>query len=328
MPIAFITGITGQDGSYLTELLLEKGYTIHGMIRYTHDLSRSNLTPLIRNPDIYEKKLFLHPIDMEDHIALRRVLNKSEPDEVYLLGGQTHVGLSFEIPTVTCRLNSLVTVLILEMLRDLPKPVRVFHATSSEMFGSPEESPQTESTPFHPVTPYGATKAFAFEMAKIFRNSYGLYATNGIMYNHESPRRGSGFVTQKICRAAAAIKLGLQDSLVLGDTSAKRDWGHARDFVRGMWMSLKPDEASDYIFATGKERTVQDVVETAFNVVGLDWVQYLKTDSKFLRPADPKTLIGNAGKAAEVLGWRPEISFQSMIQEMTEAEMDRLSAAV
>ena len=324
MPTAFITGITGQDGSYLTELLLNEGYTIHGVIRYTHDLNRSNLTALCRDPDIYDKRLFLHPVDIEDHIALRRILNKAEPDEVYLLGGQTHVGLSFEIPTVTCRLNALVTVLFLEMLRDLQNNVRVFHATSSEMFGSPVVSPQTEETPFHPVTPYGATKAFAFEMAQIFRRSYGLYVCNGIMYNHESPRRGSGFVTQKICQAAAAIKLGLMKNLTLGDTQAKRDWGHARDFVRGMWMSLKPEEAGDYIFATGKERTVQDVVETAFEVVGLNWSDYLKTDSKFLRPADPKTLIGDASKAERVLNWRPEISFKSMIAEMTESEMDRL----
>jgi GDPmannose 4,6-dehydratase len=326
MTRALITGITGQDGSYLAELLLEKGYEVHGVVRRTSSLDRSRLNHLYRNPEIYGKRLLLHYADLDDPTTLRRVLKNSAPDELYHLGGQSHVGLSFEIPESTCEMTALGTLRLLEMIRDLAKPPRLFHAASSEMFGRPAKWPQDESTPFAPVNPYGCAKAFATQMVGIYRQTYKLFACNGIMYNHESPRRGENFVTRKICRSAAAIKLGLEKELLLGDTTAKRDWGHARDYVRGMWLMLQQDQPDDFILATGKLHTVQDVVETAFGVVKLDWKKFVKQDARFMRPAEPLRLAGNAAKAKNVLKWEPTTTFEELIKEMTEAELERLSA--
>jgi GDPmannose 4,6-dehydratase len=325
MTRALITGITGQDGSYLTELLLEKGYEVHGVVRRTSSLDRSRLQQLYQDPKTYGHRLFLHYADLDDPTSMRRTLAKSAPDEVYHLAGQSHVGLSFEIPESTCEMTAMGTLRLLEMLRDLPKAPRFFHAASSEIFGRPAASPQDEETPMAPVNPYGCAKAYARQMVVIYRETHGLFACNGIMYNHESPRRGENFVTRKICRAAASIKLGLQKELVLGDTTAQRDWGHARDYVRGMWMTLQHAKPEDFVFATGKLHTVQDVVETAFSVVQLHWRDCLKQDPRFMRPAEPLHLSGNPAKAKRLLNWEPQTTFTQLITEMTQAEVESLS---
>jgi GDPmannose 4,6-dehydratase len=265
--------------------------------------------------------LHLHYADLDDITTFRRVLAKVAPDEFYHLAGQSHVGLSFEIPESTCEMTAMGTLRLLEIARDLPKPVRFFHAGSSEMFGRPNSSPQNEDTPFHPVSPYGVAKAFATDMVRIYREVHGLYAVNGILYNHESSRRGENFVTRKICRAAAAIGEGRQRELLLGDTSARRDWGDARDYVRGMWLSLQQDVPRDYLFATGVLHSVQDVVEVAFAAVGLDWRMYVRQDTRLLRPAEPTNLVGDATRARTLLGWKPEIGFERLITDMTRAEL-------
>lgn len=318
---ALIIGITGQDGSYLTEWLLGRGYEVHGVVRRTSSLERSRLSHLYADAAVYGQTLHLHYADLDDPTTLRRVLLKVAPDELYHLAGQSHVGLSFDIPESTCEMTAMGTLRLLEMLRDLSKPVRLFHAGSSEMFGRPAVSPQNEETPFQPVSPYGAAKVFATQMVRIYRDAHGLYAVNGILYNHESPRRGENFVTRKICRAAAAIREGRQRELSLGDTSARRDWGDARDYVRGMWLSLQQDIPRDYLFASGVLHSVQDVVEVAFAAVGLDWRQHVRQDPRFLRPAEPTNLVGDATRARTLLGWNPEIGFERLINEMTRAEL-------
>lgn len=322
---AFITGITGQDGSYLTELLLAEGYEVHGAVRRTSSLERSRLAHLYADQTIYNKRLFLHYADLDDPTTLRRVLTRVAPSELYHLAGQSHVGLSFEIPETTCEFTAMGTLRLLEIIRDLTHPPRFFHATSSEIFGRPLQVPQTENTPIAPVNPYGCAKAFATQMVKVYRESHGLFAVNGIMYNHESPRRGENFVTRKICRAAASIKLGRQRHLTLGDTSARRDWGHARDYVRGMWLTLHHDTPDDYLFATGLLHSVQDVVEHAFAAVDLDWPAYVEMDPQLLRPAEPLHLVGNATKARSTLGWELKTNFSELILEMTHVELQALS---
>ncbi len=325
MPRALITGITGQDGSYLTELLLEKGYEVHGTVRRTSSLERSRLVHLYNDPQIYGKRLFLHYADLDDPTTLRRVFNKVAADELYHLAGQSHVGLSFDIPESTCEAAAMGTLRLLEMLRDMPKAPRFFHPASSEIFGQPKMVPQDEDTPMAAVSPYGCAKAFAAQMVRVYRKSFGMFACNGILYNHESPRRGENFVTRKICMAAAAIKLGRQRELTLGDTSARRDWGYAPDYVRGMWMTLNHSEPDDFVFATGQLHTVQDIVEIAFASVDLDWKQFVRQDARMLRPADPSQLVGNAAKAARVLGWKPHTNFKELIGLMVRAEVDDLA---
>jgi GDPmannose 4,6-dehydratase len=324
MPKALITGITGQDGSYLTELLLGKGYEVHGLVRRTSTLERSRLDHLYRDPETYNQRLFLHYGELSDTTPLRRTLMKVQPDEIYHLAGQSHVGLSFEIPETTCEMTALGTLRLLEMIRDLPKLPRFFHAASSEIFGEPKESPQTETTPVAPVNPYGCAKAYAAQMVDVYRRAFKLFAVNGILFNHESPRRGENFVTRKIARAAAAIKLGQQKNLTLGSMSAKRDWGHARDYVEGMWMALQHDQPETFIFATGKLHSVQDVVEAAFKTVGLNWEDYVQQDQRLMRAMEPIHLVGDASKAKRVLGWEPKTTFAELIAEMTEAELAAL----
>ncbi len=319
---ALVTGITGQDGSYLTELLLGKAYEVHGVVRRTSSLERSRLQPLYADPTTYGKRLFLHYADLDDPTTLRRVLMKVAPDEVYHLAGQSHVGLSFEIPESTCEMTAMGTLRLLEMLRDLPTPPRLFHAASSEIFGRPANAPQNEETPFNPVNPYGAAKAFAAQMVRIYREAHRLFAVNGILYNHESPRRGENFVTRKICRAAAAIRRGTQSELLLGDTSARRDWGHTQDYVLGMWLSLQHETAQDYVFASGVLHSVQDVVETAFQAVDLDWRAHVRQDARFMRPAEPLQLVGDPSRARRVLGWTASTSFEDLIRGMTLAELE------
>jgi len=325
MPCALILGITGQDGSYLADLLLEKGYTVHGVVRRTSSLLRSRLHHLYTDDAIYNKRLFLHYADLDDPTTLRRVLIKVQPEEIYHLAGQSHVGMSFEIPESTCELTAMGTLRLLEMIRDLPSPPKLFHASSSEIFGQPAQTPQTEETPFAPVNPYGCAKAFATRMVSIYRESFKLFACNGIMYNHESPRRGENFVTRKICHAAAAIKLGLQSELILGDTSAERDWGDSRDYVEGMWRVLQHETPEDFIFATGIVHTVQDVVDQAFAAVGLEPKGFVKTGAHFIRRTEPLRLVGSAAKAKQKLNWSPQTKFEDLIREMTLAELEHLS---
>ena len=324
-PVALITGVTGQDGSYLADLLLEKGYVVHGVVRRTSSLDRSRLGHLYGNPEIYNKRLFLHYADLDDPTTLRRVVHRVAPDEIYHLAGQSHVGLSFEIAESTCDLTAMGTLRLLEMIRDLPKPARLFHASSSELFGKPLVAPQTEATPWVPVSPYGAAKAFATRMVTIYRETYGLHACNGILFNHESPRRGENFVTRKICRGAASIKLGLQQKLSLGNLDALRDWGYAPDYVRGMWMALQQPRADDYVFATGELRSVRDLAAQAFAAVDLDWEKYVEVNPAFFRPAEAANLVGDPSRARERLGWFPSRSFGEIIAEMTRAEYDTLS---
>jgi GDPmannose 4,6-dehydratase len=322
---ALITGITGQDGSYLTELLLDKGYEVHGLVRRTSSMDRSRLDHLYKNPDIYNKRLFLHYGELSDTTPLRRTLHKVAPDEIYHLAGQSHVGLSFDIPETTCEMTALGTLRLLEMIRDLSHPPKFFHASSSEIFGEPKQSPQNEETPLKPVNPYGCAKAYATQMVDVYRQAFGFFACNGILFNHESPRRGENFVTRKICRAAAAIKLKQQDHLTLGSMTSQRDWGHARDYVEGMWLTLQQKAPDTFIFATGKLHTVEDVVKTAFDTVGLNWRDHIKQDPRFMRKGEPANLIGDASKAKRILGWQPKTTFEDLIREMTEAELKELS---
>ena len=314
---ALITGITGQDGSYLTELLLEKGYEVHGIVRPTTVLEHSRVEHLYHNPQIYNQRLFFHPTSLNDYGALRRIVVEARPEEIYHLAGQSHVGLSFELVESTCELTAMGTLRLLELLRDAKVPARFFHAASSEMFGQPDRAPQNESTPFRPVTPYGCAKTFATNIVSVYRRTFNLFACNGILYNHESPRRGEQFVTQKICLAAAAIKEGRQKELYLGNSASKRDWGDARDYVRGMWLALQQSTPEDFVFATGELHSVQEVVEIAFAAVHLDWRKYVKPDPKLLRPEDPARLVGDSSKAVARLGWSRSRSFQQLITEMT-----------
>ncbi len=323
--LALITGITGQDGSYLTELLLGKGYTVHGIVRRTSTLSRSRLKHLFDNPAIYGRQLFLHYADLDDATTLRRILAKVRPQEIYHLAGQSHVGLSFEIPESTCEMTATATLRLLEIIRDLPGSPRCYHASSSEVFGNPAQVPQDEETPFNPASPYGCAKAFATQMVRVYRQAFGLFACNGITYNHESPRRGENFVSRKICRAAAAIKLGLEKELVLGDLTAQRDWGDARDYVRGMWLTLQHGTPEDFVFATGQFHSVQDIVSAAFAEVGLNPESYIRQDCRFLRPAEPHRLVGNPAKAKRLLGWEASTTFDALIREMTLAELTALA---
>ena len=325
MKRAFITGIEGQDGSYLAELLLEKDYEVHGLIYRENGLNVPNLEHLVHDNRIYQKRLYLYPADLDDSNSVRVPLEQSAPDEMYHLAGLSHVGQSFEKVEATCRVTGFGTLRLLEMIRQLPKPPRFFHASSCEIFGSPEQAPPDETTPMAPVTPYGCAKAFGTQMVRVYRQTFGLFAINGILFNHESPRRGENFVTRKICRAAAAIKSGKQRELLLGDTSAQRDWGHARDYVRGMWLALQHEPAEDFLFATGQLHRVQEIVEIAFRIADLDWRRYVKHDPKLSRPADPHHLAGNAAKARRLLHWQPETTFEQIISEMMEAELAALA---
>ena len=319
--VALITGITGQDGSYLTELLLEKGYEVHGLVRRSSTLERSRLNHLYTNPNVYGKELFLHYADLDDPTTIRRIVTKVQPDEFYHLAGQSHVGLSFEIPESTCDTTAIGTLRIMEILRDQSSPPRFLHASSREIFGSPALSPQDESTRIDPNSPYGCAKAFATQMTKIYRESHGLFFCNAICFNHESPRRGENFVTRKISLAAARIKAGLQSNVLLGDLASARDWGYAKDYVLAMWLMLQQSQADDYVLATGTSHTIEDVLNTAFRAVDLDWKQHVSVNDRFRRPADPCALLGDSSKARKELGWAPTVSFEELIQLMVEHDL-------
>ena len=322
--IALITGITGQDGSYLAELLLTKGYTVHGIVRRTSNLLRSSIEHLRRDDKVYEKKLFLSYGDLSDGTTLRRIFHEVKPTELYHLAGQSHVGLSFEIPESTCEEAGMATLRLLEIARDQPQPMRFYHASTSEIFGNTTESPQNENSPLLPSSPYGCAKAFATQLARVYRQSYGLFVCNGILYNHESPRRGENFVTRKIARAAARIARGLDVDLTLGSLESRRDWGRAQDYVEAMWMMLQHETPDDYVVATGEAHSVRDFVETAFAVVNLPWEKYVKRDLAFDRPAEPKQLVGDASKIRKTLGWKPTGTFEQLVREMVEAEVEEL----
>src|SRR5438132_2878358 len=270
--VALITGITGQDGSYLSELLLEKDYTVHGIVRRTSNLLRSRIDHLRRDEKIYGRRLFLHYGDLSDSATLSRVIADVQPTELYHLAGQSHVGLSFEIPESTCEEAGMATLRLLEIVRSQPQPVRFYHASSSEIFGNTSEVPQTESAPLRPTSPYGCAKAFATQVARVYRESYGLFVCNGILYNHESPRRGENFVTRKIARPAARLARNLDNELVLGNLESQRDWGRAQDYVQAMWLMLQHEPAGDYVGATGETNSVREFVDGAFAVVDLPWV--------------------------------------------------------
>src|SRR6056297_3237874 len=326
MPTALITGITGQDGSYLTEHLLENGYTVHGLVRRTSNTVRSRLDPLFDDKNVYNQTLFLHYADLDDATTIRRILIKSQPDELYHLAGQSHVGASFEIPETTCQFTAMGTLKLLEILRDLEKQPKFLHVSSSEIFGRPEQWPQSESTPMRPVTPYGVAKAFATQMVTLYRESFGLYACNAICYNHESPRRGESFVTRKITRAAAAISLGLQDHLSLGSLDAQRDWGYAPEYVDAMWRLLQQRDADDYVLATGELNSIEAFLDAAFSAVDLDWRKYVRRDERYVRPAEVARLCGDPSKAERQLDWKATTRLPELAQIMVRYDVQLLQA--
>jgi GDPmannose 4,6-dehydratase len=324
MPTALITGITGQDGSYLTELLLSKGYTVHGIVRRASRTERPRIDHLTLDSEIYGHRLFLHYADLQDPTTLRRTLLKVAPDELYHLAGQTHVGVSFEIPESTCEFTAMGTLRLLEIVRDLPKVPRLLHVGSSEVFGNPIESPQTEETPFRPATPYGVAKAFAVDMVRVYRQAFGMFAVNALCYNHESPRRGESFVTRKITRAVARIKLGSNEVLKLGNIDSARDWGFAGDYVDAMWRILQQETPDDFVIATGRLATVRDFLQHAFGSVGLRWQDHVQTDATQYRATDVQALVGDASKAKRVLGWQPTVDLVKLVEMMVQADLATL----
>ena len=323
---ALISGITGQDGSYLAELLLSKGYEVHGIVRRSSTFSTGRLDHLYMDPHNPEAKLFLHYGNLLDGTNLRRVIEHVEPDEVYNLGAQSHVKVSFEEPEYTVDVDALGTLRLLEAIRDYQdkrnKEVRFYQAGSSEMFGKVSESPQTETTPFYPRSPYGCAKVFSFWQAINYREAYGIFAANGILFNHESPRRGETFVTRKITRGATRIKLGLQEKLYLGNLEAKRDWGFAGDYVEGMWLMLQQDEPDDYVLATGETHSVKSFVEGVFARLELDWRKFVEIDPKYFRPTEVDLLLGDATRAKEKLGWEPKVKLDGLIDMMVDHDME------
>ncbi|MEM6468926.1 MAG: GDP-mannose 4,6-dehydratase [Planctomycetota bacterium] len=324
MPIALITGISGQDGSYLAELLLAKGYVVHGIVRRSSITARGRLDGLFHNKDVYDKKLFLHYADLEDTTTIRRILVRSRPNELYHLAGQSHVGASFEIPETTCQFTAMGTLKILEIVRDLENPPRLLHISSSEVFGRPTDEPQSEHTTMRPVTPYGIAKAFATQMVSLYRDSFGLFACNAICYNHESPRRGESFVTRKITRAAAAISLGQQEFVTLGSLDGRRDWGYAPEYVDAMWRMLQQPSAGDFVLATGQTHSVKDFLNAAFAAVGLDWENHVKQDSRYMRPSEGARLVGDPGKAKERLSWEASTQLPGLAKLMVESDVKQL----
>ncbi len=324
--VALITGITGQDGSYLAEFLLAKGYRVHGLVRRSSTLSRSRIDHLFDRDksDIEDQHLQLHYGDLNDSGGVLSLLLRIKPDEIYNLGAQAHVKVSFEMPEYTGEVTGLGALRIFEAVREAGIFPRIFQAGSSEMFGKVQMSPQNEETPFQPRSPYGAAKLYSHWMGVSYREAYGLFIANGLLYNHESPRRGENFVTRKISLAAAAIKFGLQTSLTLGNIESKRDWGWTEDYVEAMWLMLQHETPDDFVIATGEAHSVREFCEIAFDHVGLDWKEYVKTDAKLLRPADAEMLIGDSSKAKRLLGWNPKVDFKGLVTSMVDADLARL----
>jgi GDPmannose 4,6-dehydratase len=325
MKRALITGINGQDGSYLAELLLSKGYIVHGIVRRASTLNTSRLDHLYRDPHDTQTKFFMHYGDLADGTGLRRILEKSQPDEVYNLGAQSHVRVSFDQPEYTADVVATGTLRLLEALRDYitnsSKQVKFYQAGSSEMFGG-SSPPQNEETPFHPRSPYAVAKVAGFWYATNYREAYDLFICNGILFNHESPRRGETFVTRKVTRAAGRIKMGLQEKLYLGNLDAKRDWGFAGDFVEAMWMMLQQPSPKDFVIATGEAHSVRDFLSVAFERLSLDWKQYVEIDPRYFRPSEVDYLLGDASRAKAELGWQPKVNFEGLVQMMVEHDLE------
>jgi GDPmannose 4,6-dehydratase len=322
MKKALITGITGQDGSYLADLLLSKGYEVHGIIRRASTFNTARIDHLYQDSHVHGIHLFLHFGDLSDSVQLVKLLYELQPDEVYNLGAQSHVRVSFDIPEYTADITGVGTIRILEAIREAGVVPRFYQASSSEMYGKVREIPQTETTPFWPRSPYGAAKVFSYWATVNYRESYSLHASNGILFNHESPRRGETFVTRKISRAVSRIKLGSNEFLYLGNLEAKRDWGYAPEYVEGMWRILQQDEPGDYVLATNETHTVREFVELAFAHVGLDWKQHVRYDKRYERPAEVDLLIGNAAKAKQKLGWEPKVRFEELVKIMVDADLE------
>jgi len=339
---ALITGITGQDGSYLAELLLKKGYEVHGLIRRSSTFNTSRIDHLYQDPHYANVKLFLHYGDLTDGSNLNRILHRIKPDEIYNLGAQSHVRVSFDMPVFTTNVVALGTLRLLDAVRDSGKKVKFYQAGSSEMFGKVRETPQTETTPFYPRSPYACAKVYAHWIAINYREAYNLFISNGILFNHESPRRGETFVTRKITRGLVRIKLGLEKKLYLGNLEAKRDWGYAKDYVEGMWLMLQQSKPDDFILATGETHTVREFVEEAASLLGIELVwsgqglkecgvdkktgkSIIEIDPRYFRPTEVDLLIGDASKAKKILGWQPRVKFKQLTKIMVEAEQQSVT---
>ena len=323
--VAFITGITGQDGSYLAELLLGKGYTVHGLVHRPDSLASSNIGHLVGDPNLLNRRLFLHNGAFEDATHLRRIISRAQPTEFYHLAGQSSPRLSLELPETTVDSIGMATLRLLEIVRDLQNPPKFLYASSAEVFGSPVHTPQDEFTPLNPTTPYGAAKAFSQQMARIYRTAYGLKTCSVILYNHESPRRSGQFVTMKVARAAARIKKGLQKDLQLGSLAGRRDWGWAPDYVNGMWMMLQAEPVDDFILATGQLHSVEEFVACAFEAVELNWHEYVKFDPSLVTTVEPLSPCGTPGKARRILGWSNAVGFNEMVSRIVESEFRKVS---
>ena len=314
---ALITGITGQDGSYLAEFLLQKGYAVHGMVRRASTENFERIAHL-------RGKLAIHQADLLDELSLIELMQKVQPDEIYNLAAMSFVPTSWTQPILTSEFTAIGVVRVLEAMRRVCPSARFYQASSSEMFGHVRETPQTERTPFYPRSPYGVAKAFGHYITVNYRESYNLFAVSGILFNHESPRRGMEFVTRKVSDGVARIKLGLQQTLSMGNLDAKRDWGFAGDYVRAMWLMLQAEQPDDYVIATGATHTVRELCEVAFSHVGLDWQAHVKIDPQFIRPAEVELLLGDAGKAQRVLGWKPSVDFAALVKMMVDADLARV----
>lgn len=320
MKKALITGITGQDGSYLVELLLQKGYEVCGIIRRSSSFHTGRIDHLYKDPHDRPRLKLIYG-DLTDGSNLSSIINDAQPDEVYNLGAQSHVRVSFDMPIYTVNTDALGTLRLLEAVRSSNKSIKFYQASSSEMYGKVVEVPQTEKTPFYPRSPYGCAKVYSFWQTVNYREAYGLFACNGILFNHESPRRGETFVTRKITRAATRIKLGLQDKLYLGNLDARRDWGYAKDFVETMWLMLQQDKSDDYVVATGESHSVREFLDEVFGHLGLDWHKYVEIDPRYCRPTEVDYLQGDPSKAKKVLGWKPKVTFRELAKLMTDADM-------
>jgi GDPmannose 4,6-dehydratase len=315
---ALISGITGQDGSYLAELLLGKGYEVHGIVRRSSSFNTDRIEHLYVDPHSPDARLFLHYGDLVDGTGLREILTRVQPNEVYNLGAQSHVRVSFDQPVYTVQTDALGTINFLEAIRDTGLPVRFYQASSSEMYGKVAETPQSEKTPFHPRSPYGCAKVYSYWQTVNYRESYGMFACNGILFNHESERRGETFVTRKITRGATRIKEGLQEKLYLGNLDAKRDWGHAADYVEAMWLMVQAEKPQDYVIATGETHSVREFLGEVFGILDLDWQKHVQVDPRYFRPAEVDLLLGDATKARKELGWKPKVTFKQLAKRMTE----------
>ena len=325
---ALITGITGQDGSYLAEFLLGKGYEVHGIIRRSASFNTERLSSILTDVPERHTRLKLHYGDLQDANALNRIILEHKPDEIYHLGAQSHVRVSFDIPEYTAEIGAIGTLRVLEAIRHSGLPIRFYNAASSEMYGEVLETPQNENTPFNPRSPYAAAKAFAFSMTKNYREAYGMHASSGILFNHESPRRGETFVTRKITTNIAKILSGKTDTLYLGNLDAYRDWGYAAEYVEAMWLMLQQDKADDYVIATGETHSVREFLEEAFRLVGLDWKKYVKINPHYFRPTEVQLLKGDASKARRKLGWKPKIKFKELVRQMLIADLKREGIAL